>query len=105
MEYEEFKNRLKKCSFESICMYLYDNGFKDESMLRNIELLEFDIKSKEYLSQTEELLKKINALDISDPLQYIEYTGLSKERKKVQDNLHRLNDEWFTNITKSEVSK
>lgn len=94
MDYEQFKKHLKKCSFDSICMYLY-NDMSRKSALRDIEFIEYNTKSQEYLKQTKELNDKGREMDLSEPESYIEFMKRHEEWKKVQGKLDRLN-KWFS---------
>lgn len=94
MYYEQFKKHLKKCSFDSICMYLY-NDMSRRSALRDIEFIEYNTKSQEYLNQAKEFNDKNREMDLSEPESYIEFMKRLEEWKKVQGKLDRLN-KWFS---------
>ena len=100
MDRPEFTKRLSKCSRESITIYL-SMQFRNEHVLREIEAIEYDTKSKKLLKDMENLNKlssQIEIKTIEDKIKWIEY---HEKWRKAHKSLDKLN-EWFDSRLKSE---
>lgn len=100
MDRDEFKRRLSKCSRESINIYL-SMQFRNEHVLREIEAIEFDTKSKKLLKDIENLNKlssQIEIKTIEDKIKWIEYHEKWSKTNKELDKLNK----WFDSRLKSE---
>lgn len=100
MDRVEFTKRLYKCSKESIVLYL-SRQIRNEYVLREIEAVEYDSKSKKLLEDMDKFRKlgsEIEIKTIEDKIKWIEY---NEKWRKVNKELDKLN-EWFNSRLKSE---
>lgn len=98
MDKKEFEKRLSKCSKESIAIYLLQFG--NQHALREIEAIEYDVKSKRLIEQMEKAnrLSKPIRDTIENRYKYFEYHQQWEKANKELDRLHK----WFASTLESE---
>ena len=98
MREENFVKRLNKCSKESIATYLF-HRYKNESALNEIELIEYNIKSKRLLDEMDQLNRESSKIKVIDLKSKMRFLKLHEEWAKKNDEIDKLN-KWFTNRNK-----
>lgn len=101
MDKKEFEKRLSKCSKESIAHCLYYNLIRHEHILAEIEIVEFDTKTKKLIYEMDRLNSLCRETKTDTPEGLEKYLEYSLKWKKTHDQMKKL-QKWFETKEESE---
>lgn len=96
MTKEKYLKRLNKCSKKSIAECLYSK-VRNEEFLREIEIIEYNCKSKELLDKMDVFNKAASEIEIVDQKSKIRYLRLHEKWKEL-NNEHDKLQKWFDSL-------
>lgn len=94
MTKEKYLKRLNKCSKQSIAHYLHVRD-RNDSMLREIELIEYNIQSKALLDEMDKFNKASSEIEVVDVKSKMLYLRLHKKWEEAYEKHEKL-VKWFS---------